>query len=83
MANVFCFSVGFKLFFFSSLAGPCPLSSSPPSSRCASRLWAPAAAPLPLSTLQQALEIELRLSKQLLYTRGPARGEEHVHWLSP
>lgn len=45
-----------------------------------SRLWA---APLPRSTLQQALEIELRLAKQFLYTRGPARGEEHVHWLSP
>lgn len=45
-----------------------------------SRLWA---APLPRSTLQQALEIELRLAKQFLYTRGPARGEEHIHWLSP
>lgn len=33
--------------------------------------------------LQQALEIELRLAKQFLYTRGPARGEEHIHWLSP
>lgn len=67
---VFCFTMGFKLFFSLSLVPVLFLQCLPQRLR----IWpvGPDKAPHPLGTLQQALEIKLRLSKQLLYTRGPA-----------